>query len=412
MELSNEARERVVDQMKRIFDHLGYAYTDIALNKIIDVWFENKGPLIKLLSKHPNYVSDKFMIQFDHDFEREIDKSSLSKLHDNLFTADVCTELVEKANETYKKRLEVEQNVFMPSSFVKFLELTAEYDKNIVDQDFAEECKNLFGDYLNVTITEGMKTSRAVNRICVAMGIDKVGIYNKIFASYADAISPLKIKRHTVISCNPIDYLLMSNGNSWTSCHTINKFSKSDNNYGGCHASGTISYMLDATSLVYYEVSAEYGGNEIEMEPKIIRQMYHFGHNALVQGRLYPQSHDSGSSSLYEEKRNLVQKIFADILEVPNRWILKKGTAACQKIINHEGTHYHDTSHFDNCNVSYVRGEEKEDITIVVGHDPICIECGYEHSDAEQINCCHEPSKDTYVETVNKTPINRGTILK
>ena len=305
MDLLFNERQELINQMERIFYHLGYKYSEDALNKILTEWFNNKKDLIELMSKHPNYVPGKFYIQFDCDFSRDINTENLGILYNSWYidpSADIREEFLHKGNEVYQKRLDIEKNVFMPSTFVEFLNFLQTYSMPAVDENFISEIEPLIERYgLDIKIAEGMKTSRAINKFCVALGLDKMSNYNKIFAVYADALSPLKVKRHTVISCNPIDYLLMSNGNSWTSCHTINKFSKSENNYGGCCASGTISYMLDGTSMVYYEVSADYEGNEIEMEPKIMRQMFHFGQHALVQGRLYPQSNDNGKDFLYAE---------------------------------------------------------------------------------------------------------------
>lgn len=396
--------------------YLGYTYSRSALGKIIDKWYENKYPLIQLLSKHPNYVKGKYYIQFDHDFDRDIKVDDLNILMEKWYVgADVDTRLQLHLlkNEIYQKKLDEEENVFMPNSMVEFLRFLKEYKNVAVTEEFIDAYNRHLGSYgMTIKIAEGMKTSRAVNRICSALGIDKIGSYNKVFAVYSDALSPLKIKRHTVISCHPLDYLLMSNGNSWTSCHTINKFSKDGENYGGCHASGTISYMLDGTSMVYYEVSADYNGKEIELQPKIIRQMYHYADHALVQGRLYPQSNDDGFEHLYTDKRNIVQKILADTLDVPNRWIVKKGTNACCKVIDHAdgSTHYTDTSCFSTCNVSYLRGEEDNDKYMLVGHRPICIECGCYHDNAEQINCCDDPDRDAYLENTKKMP-RKGAII-
>lgn len=416
IELPDDDKEHIISQMEHIFSYLGYSYKRPALEKIVETWFENKKELIYFVSKHPNYVKGKYYIQFDHDFEREINKNDLKVLFEEWYinsSAAIIKELHSNKNEVYQERLKKEENVFIPDSFKDFLKFLSEYGISTVEDEFLARYDLAFRDYnLGIKIAKGMKTSRAVNRICVALGIDKTSTYNKVFAIYSDALSPLKIRRHTVISCNPIDYLLMSNGNSWTSCHTINKFSKEENNYGGMHAAGTVSYMLDASSLVYYEVSSDYSGDEIEMEPKIIRQMYHYGDHALVQARMYPQSNDEGSKNLYAEKRNIVQKIFAEILEVPNRWVVKTGISACDKIVYHdpEGKHYHDTSNFENCNVSILRGEEDNEKGIYVGHSPICIECGEDYCSESELNCCHDPVQSVYERNISATP-KRGAII-
>ena len=80
--------------------------------------------------------------------------------------------------------------------------------------------------------------------------------YNKLFAKAADDTNPLKIKRITVLSVNICDFLLMSNGNSWSSCHFINRSGA----YQGCYKAGTLSYSNDGTSMCFYTLPETYGG--------------------------------------------------------------------------------------------------------------------------------------------------------
>ena len=240
----------------------------------------------------------------------------------------------------------------------------------------------------NIKAVSGQKTSRVVNKICKHLGYDKHEEYNRKFAAYSDAINPLSIVRHTVISLNPIDYLTMSFGNSWASCHTIDKLNRRncDNSYQGCNSSGTMSYMLDGTSAVYYTVSKDYEGKEYYFQDKITRQMFFYGEDKLIQGRLYPQGED-GATDKYTQVRNIVQKVYADILGIPNLWKLTKGTSEASKYIYSHGTHYRDYNHFSSCTLSIIQDSENGN-SIDVGADPICIECGCRHQIEENINCC------------------------
>ena len=158
---------------------------------------------------------------------------------------------------------------------------------------------------------------------------------------------------HTILSVNPLDYLTMSFGNSWASCHTIDKQNKREmpNSYQGMYSSGTISYMLDSPSMVFYTVDASYDGNDFWHEPKINRQMYHWGEDKLIQGRLYPQDND-GCSTGYTAFRAIVQKIMSEIFDFPNFWTVSKGTSEAGRYIDSEGTHYRDYNNFSNCTSS------------------------------------------------------------
>ena len=180
----------------------------------------------------------------------------------------------------------------------------------------------------------------------------------------------------------------MSFGNSWASCHTIDKANKRrmPNNYSGCYSSGTISYMLDEVSMVLYTVDATYNGNEYWNQPKINRQMFHYGEEKLVQGRLYPQDND-GADSVYTPYRNIVQDIISTIFGFPNLWTLSKGTDNASRYINSYGTHYRDYECYSNCSLSRVKGSENNDY-IRVGASPICVHCGDRHGNADNISCC------------------------
>jgi hypothetical protein len=234
----------------------------------------------------------------------------------------------------------------------------------------------------------GQKTSRVINKICTYLNYDKHPDYNKEYAKFADSLSPLTITRHTVLSINPLDYLTMSFGNSWASCHTIDKNNKRNmpNDYEGAYSSGTISYMLDGTSMVFYTIDKNYDGNDYWTQPKINRQMFHYGEDKLIQGRLYPQDCDDDDLA-YVPYRQIVQSIMSIIFDIPNLWTLKKGSSAAGKYINSYGTHYRDYHSYENCSLSTLKGSENTNF-IDVGATPICIDCGEYHDNSSNINCC------------------------
>ena len=387
--ITSEEKKYLLAQMKEVLEDNEYNYSIYALEKIIDTWANNKADLIEKFKSHPNYLEGKFMIAFDADFDREIDKDQSWKFSQWLLRVydevkdnfpEAVVEGIEKSFEEYKKNswfILVDNPYKFPGFLNDFISYLRNYANRTLDEGIAESLDKVVPD---AHIHANEKTSRAVNKICTYLGYDKHPDYNKEFAKYADSLSPLKIKRHTVLSINPIDYLLMSNGNSWSSCHGI------DDN-GGCYSSGTISYMLDESSMVFYTVDASYNGNEYFLEQKINRQMYHWGEEKLVQGRLYPQSCDCGSKDSYDAYRAIVQKIMSELYEFPNRWKVSRGIGNVTQYTSSYGTHYRDYCHFDNCTLSRVR-DSKNEYNIRIGHNPICIDCGSEHRCTENINHC------------------------
>lgn len=386
--ITEEERYVLLNDMEQLLSEYDYKFTGYALNKIIDTWANNKRDLIAAFKKHPNYLEGKFMIVFSHDFNRKIDMRAL---------CDFFNWVMYTAAEPVREFMPTEMKDYVSSHggkypdnvFNMFYHLSA-----TADQYMSEETAEMFnGINPEFHARAGQKTSRMVNKFCTYVGLNHLPDYNREFAKYADALNPLTITRHTVLSVNPLDYLTMSFGNSWASCHTIDKRNKRGmpNSYEGMYSSGTISYMLDSPSMVFYTVDASYNGNDFWNEPKINRQMFHWGEEKLVQGRLYPQDND-GDNSVYTPYREIVQKVMSELFSLPNYWTVSKGTDAAGKFINSDGTHYRDYDNYSNCTLSRPKGSEN-DRCITVGHDPICIECGSEHDTEDCISCCSKPSE-------------------
>ena len=257
----------------------------------------------------------------------------------------------------------------------------------------AEEIDNLNGltKSLDLRIVAGQKFSRIIGKFCRKLGIDKLEDYQQKFAKFGDDINELAIRRHTVISINPIDYLTMSFGNSWSSCHTIDKLNDRNcpNSYRGMYSGGTLSYMLDGASIVFYTVDKKYDGTDFEFEPKVNRCMFHIGEDKIIQGRVYPQNND-GDQTIYNEIRAIMQKTISEMLNTNNLWIIKQGTSTCDTMSDSCGAHYRDYLHFSNCNVSWLKpseGKLKNTNRIKIGHKGICPKCGEEHSNCDSIIC-------------------------
>lgn len=382
--INDEERRTLLNDMKGLLDEYDYQYTEEALNKIIDEWATNKADLITAFKKHPNYLNGKFMIVFSHNFDRNTDKSAIIGFKKWLLSYDACCAArefmpEEMRNEVIDYGRKLPNDIF--SFFANMHRMTGQYiDDYIVDR-LNDCCPNIHAH-------KGQKMSRVVNKLCTYVGFSKLPDYNREFAKYADALNPLQITRHTVLSVNPLDYLTMSFGNSWASCHTIDKTNKRgmSNGYEGMYSSGTVSYMLDAPSMVFYTVDASYNGNDFWHEPKINRQMFHWGEEKLVQGRLYPQDND-GDNSVYTPYREIVQNIMSELFNFPNLWTVSKGTGAAGRYVCSYGTHYRDYDSYDNCTLSRIKGSENEQY-IDVGHHPICIKCGNEHDKEDNISCC------------------------
>lgn len=419
-----------------------YNPSDSAINAIIDEWVKNKGWMINLFKKHPNY-NGNYQIAFDADFNRVCDKNILYSFKNYLRSviakpqevrrycctysemisiykklnnvADYMSYIISKGysdvrvngrnfEETLKEKLDWNKKILamqrdktlyvdsfngraydqetynLYNNSIAFANYIPNYTEHIATEEYAKQINAWFP---TIKAVAGQKTSRIVGKVCKLLGVDKHPDYNREFAKYSDAINPLVIKRHTIFSCHPVDYLTMSFGNSWNSCHDIGHMDV------GCYSSGTLSYMLDESSFVFYTVDKDYDGDAYELQDKINRNMFHIGEDKLIQARVYPQTTD-GETGMYRQIREVAQKVIADCLEMPNMWKNVKGTSECCKNIDSYGTHYTDYEYFDDCNVSYLKTSEEDlfnKARIKVGHSPICPSCGTIHSHEGSIEC-------------------------
>lgn len=263
---------------------------------------------------------------------------------------------------------------------------------------------------------EGQKTSRVVNKLCKMLRLDRItngillekgmgyggepvekNMYNYKFAMFADACNPFEMQKHIFVSLNPEDYLLMSFGTNWYSCHDIIN--------AGCYSSGTLSYLEDGSSVVFFIIpdnAYEKMKDNGDVAPrKEMRQMFHIGEGKFIQARLYPYDQTDYGHSVepedYVQYREIMQSLLAELWGVPNLWTNKRGRSACSHEVDTYGTHYTDYTHYDNCNVSYLK-DYKETERIKIGKSPICPSCGYAHSETENCFCGDCTSDGTYCE--------------
>ena len=289
-----------------------------------------------------------------------------------------------------------------------------DYKSDIVSEDLANYVNTIFP---KLRASEGMKMSRLVNKFFTKIfhvdkiedkkrtvrmrggrfieGVETYRPYNAEFAKYADAINQIKVKRHTIISVNPIDYLTMAFGNSWATCMTIdrrNKRKRGDEVFRGLSCGGTLSYMMDGVTAVVYTVDSKYEGHNFELEDKINRNLIHYKDGIMIQGRLYPQSNDNGANDLYEQFRNIEEKVIADCLGFPNLWKYERGTETNSKYCrNANGSaHFADYFRFEQtgtCRLKmgdhYAGDRNREKIEI--GHTGIDLRTGEEYTNPESL---------------------------
>ena len=350
--------EKIIADVEECLDKHEWYYRDSQVRKTVDRWLEAKGGVINLLRKHPGWDEDALAVVFDYDSIREV----------NILTYQVSIDELIRI---------MRLNNYDPITIENFYYITSKH--SVCCQFVTEEMRQHFAKY-DIKTVVGTKASKVLGRYFRSIALDKLEGYNHHYAMLADSLNPLSIKRFSLLSVHPCDYLNMSQGTGWDSCHNIDD---------GCYMVGTLSYMTDECSMIFYTVDKSYSGNSNYFwnEPKINRQVYAYHHNALLQSRLYPNCNDVDN---YDNFRNAVQKIFADVLDMPNYWTLTKGwnNLRDKGVCTYDGAkHYPDYEYNEyNANLSVLRGKETEEFYI--GSPAYCIDCGEQLTQSEKLNCC------------------------
>lgn len=399
--------DKLVDNVMALLTKYGHRNTEHGVCTMLNEYFTNKKDLIELFQKSEHYMGD-MRIMIDIELERENNADDIYSFCENFYNNVDASRLILKYEDEYGKKIDdyirtgieciTAKDLMKPEVVAKLKNVTDARNKfaddkatlashaienecysamrkfkmfrlSTIDKEFSESMDEKY------KVREGMKTSRAFNRVCGFYGIDKLPKYNKLFAKYADMVSGLKRKLKFFISVNPIDYLTMSFGVNWASCHTIDKGNRRgmDNTYSGMYCGGTVSYMLDSTSIITFVHDHVPTNWE---DGKIYRCMFHYGKNILVQGRVYPQGND-GRTDLYKVFRNYMQDELAPIIGLTDTVWRKKEDGDVGSNVDSYGCHYRDYTSFHNCNVSYPREKsESRDNVIKIGASGICPYCG------------------------------------
>ena len=406
MNVAPEVVEDVLRKADDVLEKYDYYERD-HLRDFINVSLEAKTDLRSILRNHPNWNEERQYISFSADTERKIDPERMKD-----FWNYYCGRRKWGRNSREEEQWDLMSQIVRKS--------TIENEGNQFPDDELVKLVNEFLALFNRGhITKETKISKVINKCAKLLEMDKhteVRIvrwadesgnihekekdygWNYQFAQFADGINPIKIKRHTIISINPVDYLTMSIGDSWNSCHSIENADDP-----GCYSSGTVSYALDNVTIIFYYVDNSYDENEyFSLLPKQKRCAFYLGEDKLIQSRVYPDGRDGGDCGLAEEVRNIMQKVIADCMDIPNLWTLVKGRETARSLIETCGSQYPDYIHYNDVTTSFrlVNGE-KNNTKIKVGHTPFCIKCGSyysidEHDHIYCEDCRNENNYDYY----------------
>lgn len=187
------------------------------------------------------------------------------------------------------------------------------------------------------------------------------------------------------ISINPMDYITMSVGNSWASCHCVRP------DYIGCYSAGTISYMLDKVTAIAYTESKE-TENGIHMKKN--RFCVHFGYDGFILSRGYG---DYKESYKIEYSKHICKALNLSIRE----FYTGEDSSDYRVLFTHhsDGSQYKDYYHYPD-EIDFVMcynvilepiysQNSANDISYrrTIGEQAICILCGDNNDNESNLQC-------------------------
>lgn len=375
-------KTRCENIMKTVLDWADViTYGNCGIERHADIYSQNKHWLIDLLRKHPNWNEDALAVIIP-------DVKESAEL-DPYVAKQMLISLVNYCKEVTGKPIYINTD-----------------SDHWIHKEVSAPLAQGVNEKFDVRATEGQKTTRMIRKYLQKHGVDiNSRDFTSVFQPYADAINVNELNRYFILSVNPGDYLTMSYGDGWSSCHIINSDLAEGEHYSGCYKAGTLSYLMDECTMVGYTLSClPEDMSTLPMERKKTRQvfMYNGDHGVLLQSRLYPYTSDDDRRKTY---RNIVQKIISTCCDIRNHWT--KVSDYTDKLNTYfktarDSLHYRDyetTGWHPTISILTTENPAPSCVTpSVIGAHAICLDCGCErHGGDADVLCCDDCIEDMKV---------------
>jgi len=333
---------------------------EINIKSLLNQWSSNKCKIYQLFDNN---------LKLEKEFESVISYSEFEKLH-----TDLIRDVRRKINDNLNIDIEKEW---------KIADILISISKN----EFAENKKE------DMKISKYLKKQFKENNLefnnFIVLNDKNWSLLDYINLQISKLIPKMIVKDSIIISIDPVDFLTMSSGNSWQSCHRIR----------GENASGTLAYMADQSTVICYTRSstqkARVDGKEgiqINYPAKKWRQVAYLNieQGSAIFSRHYPDIREQYS----KQARILLNRQIAKYHNIESNYTIKRNITDTNysliDIIETGNLQYPDYKHskFDvtiqkNINVNYP-------IKFFIGEFPFCIHCKCEIIDNNEILLCDD----------------------
>lgn len=240
----HEHLNRVTREGNNYLYRLGITGEDGIINNTVR-WENSKEGLYRMFKGLPTWDDEELRFHVETVKEVKPDHSMVQQLTTRLINS--CLSYAEGSN--------------LSGGDIYSIMYNAEVGISFLDDTFTinESCMSWFNsEYLK--LREGMKLNRAVTRALQRLDYGSSKLYvDRWIRDYNNEVGEYMqskiIREKWYVSINPIDYLSMSDGNGWRSCHWIED---------GCYRAGCFSYMNDDTTVIIYKESDE--GRTVKQE--------------------------------------------------------------------------------------------------------------------------------------------------
>lgn len=359
-----------------------YSFDGVRTN--VNVWFNNKRKQIELLRNHPYWDEEAKAIIFLQTETRNIDFNRSAHALGDLYRF-----VADNTDGRFK------------TSFLGAIQSVL-FDMNgnqppIVTQSMLDKISERLEGFSTLPkqirncLSIGCRITKLVRKTFEFMELESGKIINtttyrrgsesfdRLYAQFSDCLSELTVEKITLLSVHFNDFMLMSNGNSWLSCHFINSHNIFHEHTGqsvhGEYKQGCLSYALDVPSMIFYTLPATYDGEEYYRCPKLSRMCCQYENGVLITGKCYPNNEDS----LVTRYRNILQQVLSQCGRFPNLWTFSKNTDRISTFAKTASgaAHYPDYTYSrQKPTVSLCRNITLDlDNPMEIGHEAYCLYC-------------------------------------
>ena len=267
-------------------------------------WSRAKQGMYEILSCHPDWNPATLSIESTLVKRRPFNRANINERLKFFLMALNAPFVTKETKEDFRSQLFRLKFLNTPNISPGTLEL---YDKRV-------EAATLHPWLMEQKPVVGQKTTRYIRSVMVKAGHNPdEPATNKHFLALCDSFADDSEGYKFVLSINPSDYLTMSCGNSWESCHRLRN---------GCWRRGTLSYMNDEVTMISYVLPQDWENRANVMHKEnrttIMSQALKYYRRAIMwdidsrhvlQSRLYP----SGENNTFtEDYSNLVLRLIEE----------------------------------------------------------------------------------------------------